>query len=152
MENHRHLIIVALCLLPTNLALGAPAAFADQATVLLGPQIISLLEGKTLKGVYADGSPVQETYAVGGKIPDYVDNYQSSTGTWSVVNNQLCTFYDSKMAGGCFRVEKLNDNCFDYFVMASSVEEALAPQERPRYTARAHIQGVADTCPSDLTT
>ncbi len=144
MENHRRLI---LCII---LALAPTRALAVDSKILQGPQIIALLEGKTLKGAYADGTPVRETYAVGGKIPDYLDARQSATGTWSVVNNQLCTFYDADMAGGCFRVEKIGVNCFDYFAVASSVEEALAPTEKPRYTARAHIDGLPDTCPDEL--
>ena len=144
MENHRRLILCCI------LALAPTKAWALDSKVLQGPQIIALLEGKTLKGVYADGTPVQETYAVGGKIPDYVDSRQTSTGTWSVVNNQLCTFYDADMAGGCFRVEIIGSNCFDYFAVASSVEEALTPTGKPRYTARAHVDGVPDTCPDDL--
>jgi hypothetical protein len=145
MENHRRLVL--LCLL----ALVPTKALAVESLVLQGPQIIAMLEGKTLKGVYANGSPVRETYAVGGKIPDYLDATRSATGTWSVVNNQLCTFYEADMAGGCFRVEKIGANCFDYFAVASSVEEALTPSEKPRYTARAHIDGLPDTCPDELT-
>ncbi len=144
MENHRRLILFCL------LALTPTQAMAIEPLALQGPQIIAMLEGKTLKGVYADGTPVRETYAVGGKIPDYLDSRQSATGTWSVVNNQLCTFYDGEMAGGCFRVEKIGGNCFDYFAIASSVEEALTPTEKPRYTARAHIDGLPDTCPDEL--
>ena len=145
MENHRRVIAALLCL-----PLLTTSVWAGNALALRGPDIIALFEGKTLSGVYADGSPVKETYAVGGKIPDYVDAVRSSTGKWSVVNDQLCTFYDEQMAGGCFRVEKVSRNCFDYLVLSSSEEEALAPTEKPRYTARAHIEGIPTTCPSDL--
>ncbi len=148
MENHRRLVLkIPLFYL---LALAPTRAWAVEPLALQGPQIIALLEGKTLKGAYADGTPVRETYAVGGKIPDYLDARQSATGTWSVVNNQLCTFYDADMAGGCFRVEIIGTNCFDYFAIASSVEEALTPTDKPRYTARAHIEGLAETCPDEL--
>ena len=54
------------------------------------------------------------------------------------------------MAGGCFRIEKISANCFDYYVLAGSEEEALSPQSKPRYTARAHIDGATGTCPNDL--
>jgi hypothetical protein len=148
MENHRRLNHI--CFLCFILALAPTQALAVESRVLQGPQIIALLEGKTLKGVYADGTPVRESYAVGGKIPDYLDSRQSATGTWSVVNNQLCTFYNADMAGGCFRVEMIGTNCFDYFAIASSVEEALKPTAKPRYTARASIEGLPDTCPDEL--
>jgi hypothetical protein len=144
-----HPIIVAAALLLQSLA--ANATEQPRAPVALdGPAIIKFFEGKTAIGVYSDGSPVQETYKIGGGI-DYWDSARTSSGTWSVVNNLFCTFYDnSAMNGGCFRVEQVSANCFDYFVLASSTGEALFPTEKPRYTARAHIEGVADTCPDDL--
>jgi hypothetical protein len=115
-----------------------------------GPAIIKTFEGKTVKGVYADGTPVQESYKVGGGI-DYWDSFRTSTGTWSVVNGLFCTFYNAtEMSGGCFRVEQVSANCFDYFALAGSTEEALKPTDKPRYTARAHILGAPDTCPDEL--
>jgi hypothetical protein len=115
-----------------------------------GPAIIKTFEGKTVKGAYADNTPVQETYHLGGAI-DYWDPLRTSTGKWSVVNNLFCTFYDDgAMSGGCFRVEQVSANCFDYFALASSEADALTPTEKPRYTARAHILGSPDTCPDEL--
>jgi hypothetical protein len=134
--------------------LALPAAATDKPkgpVVMDGPSIIKAFDGKTLKGVYADGTPVQETYLVGGKI-DYWDAMRVSTGNWSVVNNLLCTFYDSaEMSGACFRVEQVSANCFDYFALAGSETEALQPPTgKPSYTARASIVGVLGTCPDEL--
>jgi hypothetical protein len=116
-----------------------------------GPAIIKAFDGKTLKGVYADGTPVQETYLNGGKI-DYWDPYRTTSGNWSVVNNLLCTFYENnEMSGACFKVVQVSTNCFDYFAAAGSEAEALTPVPgKPSYTARAHIVGLPDTCPEDL--
>jgi hypothetical protein len=115
-----------------------------------GPAIIKTFEGKTVFGAYADGTPVRETYFLGGSI-DYWDSYRTSKGKWSVVNNLFCTFYDDQvMSGGCFRVEQVSANCFDYLVQAASEDEALRPSDKPRYTARAHIVGLPDTCPDAL--
>jgi hypothetical protein len=148
MENCRS--IVALGLL---LGLCLPAAATDKpkgSVVLDGPAIIKVFENQMVTGVYADGTPVKERYALGGGI-DYWDSYRSSKGTWSVVNNLLCTFYDNtEMSGGCFRVEQVSTNCFDYFALADSTEEALKPEGAPRYTARGHIEGLPDTCPDAL--
>jgi hypothetical protein len=148
MENHRRLIPLFALLLAT------PASATDQTKfprVMDGPAILKLLEGKTLQGVYSDGTPVSESYAIGGKIPDYADPLRKVTGTWSIVNNTLCTFYDdNQMSGGCFRVEQVSANCFDYYVVAGSETEALGPNDKPRYTARAHVLGLPDTCPDEL--
>jgi hypothetical protein len=132
-------------------ALPASATESPKAPLALdGPAIIKTFEGKTVKGVYADGTPVQETYFLGGKI-DYWDSTRTAKGNWSVVNNLFCTFYDeTSMNGGCFRVEKVNSNCYDYYALAESETEALTPTDKPRYTARAHIVGLPDTCPVDL--
>jgi hypothetical protein len=115
-----------------------------------GPTIIKIFDGKAVTGVYADGTPVRESYDTGGGM-NYWDPSRVTTGTWSVVNNQLCTFYnDPEMSGGCFRVEQVSANCFDYLVAATSTAEALAPSDQPRYTARASIDGIPETCPDEL--
>jgi hypothetical protein len=143
----------SLMCLVMAITLGLPAAATEKPqsrTSMDGPSILKVFDGKTLKGVYADGTPVQETYLVGGKI-DYWDSNRVSTGQWSVVNNLLCTFYDSaEMSGACFRVIQVSTNCFDYFALASSEAEALSPTGKPNYTARASIVGIPETCPDEL--
>jgi hypothetical protein len=148
MENHRGIILAALL---SGFTLAAHATDKPKAPLALdGTSIIKLFDGKGVSGVYADGTPVRETYKTGGGI-DYWDSYRTTTGTWSVVNNQLCTFYnDIEMSGGCFRVEQVSANCFDYFALATSTTEALTPSDKPRYTARASIQGIPETCPDEL--
>ncbi len=145
---HRTIIAAAALLLALH---GANATEQPKGPVALdGPAIIRIFEGKAVSGVYSDGSPVKESYKQGGSI-DYWDTTRTSTGTWSVVNNLFCTFYNTPdMSGGCFRVEQVSANCFDYFALASSTGEALSPTDKPRYTARAHIEGAPDTCPDDL--
>jgi hypothetical protein len=146
--DHRSGLTVLACL---ALVLPAQAEDLRQAPkVLDGAALISLFEGRGVTGVYADGTAVKETYRQGGSI-DYWDEFRTAKGTWSVVNNLLCTFYDDiEMSGGCFRVEQLSANCFDYMALASSPGEALAPMDKPRYTARAHVDGLPDTCPDEL--
>lgn len=148
MENHRS-IVIGLALL----ALTLPSNATDKPKApqaLDGPTIIKVFDGKAVTGVYADGTPVRESYDVGGGM-NYWDPYRSTTGKWSVVNNQLCTFYDdNEMSGGCFRVEQIGVNCFDYFALAGSTTEALTPSDKPRYTARASIDGIPETCPDEL--
>lgn len=116
--------------------------------ILNGPDIIAAFEGKTVAGAYVDGLAVKETYAVGGSIT-YWDPRGEDTGTWSVMNNLFCTFYSS-MAGGCFRIVQVSGNCFDFYAMTTTPEEALAPKDKPAYTARASVQGAASTCPDEL--
>jgi hypothetical protein len=148
MENHRGIIFglaLAVFTLPSN-ATDKP----QSAKALDGPNILQIFEGKSITGVYADRTPVRESYDLGGGM-EYWDPYRATTGTWSVVNNQLCTFYnDAEMSGGCFRVEQVSANCFDYYAAATSTTEALTPSDQPRYTARASIDGLPETCPDEL--
>jgi hypothetical protein len=148
MENYRGIILALGLCVASSVAYGTEPPKGP--VVLDGPAIIRVFEGKSVRGVYSDGRPVQEAYAVGGGI-DYWETAMTSTGKWSVVNNLLCTFYDNpEMVGGCFQVLQVNANCFDYMVLAGSTEEALTPQGTPRYTARGHIEGMPDTCPDEL--
>jgi hypothetical protein len=146
MAHYRRLTLFAA------LVLCAPVAHATQGkppVALTGPEIIATFEGKTVTGAYADGTAVRETYLVGGAIDYWDPLYGNRTGQWSIVNSLFCTFYDG-MTGGCFRIERLSENCFDYFAQASSEQEALNPTDKPRYTARAFIEGKPSTCPDEV--
>jgi hypothetical protein len=143
-----------LTLLATGLTLLAGFAQAEatqqQSPVpMQGPDLIATFDGKTVSGVYADGLAVRESYLVGGGITYWDPNWGDKTGKWSVVNNLFCTFYDG-MSGGCFTVERIGANCFDFLVSASSEEEALQPGNRKDYTARVSIDGAKSTCPDEL--
>jgi hypothetical protein len=131
------------------LAMPAGATQSRLPLALAGWQIIATFEGKTVTGVYADGMAVRETYLPGGSIAYWDPFYGNRVGQWSVVNNLFCTFYDG-MTGGCFRIERISENCFDYLAAASSEQEALSPTVKPRYTARAFIEGNPSTCPDEV--
>jgi len=118
------------------------------ARPLDGPAIISAFEGNIVVGAYADGLAFRETYAAGGGI-SYWDPRSSAIGTWSVVNNLFCTFYEN-MEGACFRIEQIGANCFDFLAAADTQEQALTPHSNPRYTARGYVIGRTQTCPDEL--
>jgi hypothetical protein len=117
---------------------------------LPGPEIEAALKGQTISGRYASGFEFIETYAKDGTL-SYWDPRGAATGTWSVAGDMFCTFYQAEsFAGGCFRVEKIGGNCFDFFSAASSADEARSPPQTPRYTARASVNGRKSTCPVDM--
>jgi hypothetical protein len=130
-----------------------PAAGVEQVfkpKPLDGTAIIAAFQGQTLQGTYSDGTPLRETYKQDGAT-DYWDIYRSETGNWSVINNLFCTFYETgEMNGACFRVEQISNNCYDFFAAANSTEEALRPDGKVNYTARASVQNKPDTCPQAL--
>ncbi|MCA0434665.1 MAG: hypothetical protein LCH46_15580 [Proteobacteria bacterium] len=137
-----------------ELLLVATVLAGAEPKALNGPEIIAAFDGHTISGAYADGTAFRETYLSGGRI-NYWDPRGDFTGTWSVTNNLFCTFYDQPgdsqgLVGGCFRVEMIGRNCFDFLVAAASSEEALDPKARPQYTARGSIDGAPSTCPDPL--
>jgi hypothetical protein len=136
------------------LAAAAAILIGSEPAALSGPEIIAAFESKTITGSYADGMAFRESYHGNGRL-NYQDPRGNFTGNWSITNNLFCTFYDQQsdggsLAGGCFRIEKISGNCYDFLVAAGSNEEALNPSGKPGYTARASISGAASTCPSPL--
>ncbi len=121
---------------------------ANQSRVLSGAEIIQAFDGQTIAGAYADGMAFREAYHHDGTL-SYVDVRGGFGGQWSVRNNLFCTFY-ADIAGACFRIEKLSGNCFEFFAAAESEAEAVNPKDKPRYTARASVVGLRDTCPDAL--
>jgi hypothetical protein len=130
---------------------GISSAEAENVSVLKGPDIISVLSGKTIRGAYADGTSFTETFWPDGK-DSYWDPRGTSTGHWSVAQDLMCFEYDpeSNMIGGCFRVEKTGANCFDFYVQAQAKNGAAPDVKKPRYVARASADGADGTCPVDL--
>lgn len=100
--------------------------------------------GKTIDGHYPNGQTFTETYNKGGNI-DYRDERWSAHGRWSVINGSFCTLYDDDPTGGCFRVMQSGDNCYEFYFVARSEEEAKTPRS-PDWSARAWISSRTSTC------
>ena len=133
------------------LAACSSAAWAGGRPILDGPEILSELAGKTIRGAYADGTAFTETLWPDGK-DTYWDPRGASVGHWSVERDLVCFKYDDEynMAGGCFRVEKNGSNCFDFYSEKEAVGDTAKPAKKRRYVARASSDGAEATCPVDL--
>jgi hypothetical protein len=109
MMRHRFLQIVlamGVC--------GAPAALA-QPLHMPGAEITATFSGGAFDGVYADNSPWKETYNADGSIV-YSDRFGPRTGQWSVRGaGDFCTYYTDG-SGACWRVERVSENCFRFYV------------------------------------
>lgn len=102
--------------------------------------------GKTIDGHYADGGTFVETYGGDGRIA-YKDERRSQVGHWSVRAGTFCTIYDIDPTGGCFRVHKVSDNCFEFYFAARTEEQAQERRtDKPSWTARAWIKDTPSTC------
>lgn len=130
---------------------GTTSVWAGDVTVLKGSDILSKLSGKTVRGAYAGGMAFTETFWPDGK-DTYWDPRGTSSGKWSVAQDLMCFEYDAEfnMAGGCFRIEKIGANCFDFYSVSKGLNDAPRVDEKPRYVARASTDGSEGTCPTEL--
>jgi hypothetical protein len=128
------------CAFATTTAMAAAPAWMGEA------DIRAAFAGTTIEGVYASGETFVESYMANGRI-NYVEARRQLTGQWSVVNAQFCTIYDVSSTGGCFRVSRLGDNCFEFFFQARDEQRAASPElDKPSWTAQGWRKGEPATC------
>lgn len=126
--------------------MAAPAAGAIDIW-MRESEITAAFHNVTVDGRYADGKPFVEHYRDDGRI-EYSENGFHIGGHWSVTAGTLCTIYDSDASGGCFRVARVAENCFEFFFAARTEDDAPGTDGAyPRWTARGSISGRASTCP-----
>ncbi len=106
--------------------------------------IRAALGGQAIDGHYRSGRTFSETYGADGRIA-YRDDVRASGGRWSLVNGAFCTIYDSDPSGGCFRVKRSGSNCFEFYFVARTTEEAKTPRS-PDWTARGWRADARSTC------
>lgn len=125
--------------------LGAVLLVAVAGPWMRDAEIEAAFKGKTIEGVYASGLPFTETYAEGGHT-NYSEPTRELTGRWSIVSGSFCTLYDDASSGGCFKVRRIGDNCFEFFVNALSEAEAATDPEPAGWTARGWRKGERASC------
>jgi hypothetical protein len=76
-----------------------------------------VLVGREVAGAYANGVTFHETYRRNGKT-EYKDQKNKLEGTWSIKDNAFCTDY-APNGGGCFKVTRLSENCFEFWVQTA---------------------------------
>ncbi len=103
------------------------------------------LAGKAVAGEYPSGREFHETYEADGRVA-YADDLRASGGHWSIESGAFCTIYDDDPMGGCFRVHKVGSNCYEFYFVARTEEEARAAQKEPSWTARAWLEQEPATC------
>ncbi len=119
-------------MLKTHVAwvLAALAAFAwsdaSAEAVLMSPtELTATFSGGVFDGVYADNSPWKETYNSDGSIA-YSDRFGPREGAWSIRGaGDFCTYYTDG-SGACWRVERVSENCFRFYVAIGGDGERTA--------------------------
>jgi hypothetical protein len=106
-----HLARFAFAILPVAAGLVAQPVWAVQARWLTQTEILQQFNGATIDGRYASGKAFTERYAVDGRL-FYREARLTLGGHWSVTGGTLCTIYDFDASGGCYRVARVDTNCF----------------------------------------
>lgn len=110
----------------------------------------SVFAGKEVEGEYPGGDMFRENYGADGNVA-YEDDQRTSGGHWSVREGTFCTIYDDDPTGGCFRVRKVGGNCYEFFFVARTEEEAPGPGDKdPDWAARAWLADEEPTCKERL--
>jgi hypothetical protein len=110
-------------------------------------EIMDQFHDITIEGSYASGRPFTESYRADGRV-EYAERGVSMGGYWSVTAGTLCTIYELDPAGGCFRVARVGENCFEFYFSARTEKAAPGPEtEKPAWTARGSIRGKSTACP-----
>lgn len=127
-------------------ALFPPGALASRW--MTDAEIDAAFRGRTIVGTYYNGEKFSESYALDGSL-SYREGADYRTGHWSVVNATFCTIYDVNPTGGCFRVIRKSLNCFEFYFVARTREQARQLEEhseRASWTARAWHNDQPSTC------
>jgi hypothetical protein len=120
-------------------------AGADQASLwMTESELRTTFTGVTIDGHYQNGRTFTETYAAEGGV-DYRDSVRVSGGHWSIVAGTFCTIYDDDPAGGCFRVMRSGENCYEFYFVARTEEQAATPGS-PDWSARGWLNSKPATC------
>ncbi len=138
------MILRLLCALAL-MTLGTAASLAAEGTWMNDVELRSAFSGVTLEGKYGNGRPFSESYAAGGRL-EYREADRSVGGKWTVESGTFCTIYDADPAGGCYRVKKVGGNCYEFYFVARTEQEARSDQVRPAWTARGSVVGKPGIC------
>jgi len=134
---------------PTMLVGALSAALAVQSAAgpvwMADADLTATFAGRDISGEYENGDTFHETYAVDG-IVRYSDARRASSGKWSVRTGSFCTIYDDDPAGGCYRVRREGDNCFEFHFVARTEAQAEKAPGKPAWTARGWFPDKPKTC------
>jgi hypothetical protein len=145
MIGNRQFAGLAMC---CALALATVQAVAARTEWMSEAELAASFNGVTLNGRYADGREFTERYLASGRI-EYLEREIRIGGLWSIRSGTFCTIYDADPAGGCYRVHRESENCYEFYFVARTQEQAEHDPRKPSWTARGAIEGKSPTCDDD---
>jgi len=127
------------------LLLGSLTTVVSASTWMTDAEIRDAFAGRTIDGIYATGLTFTEAYRADGGVA-YEEPGRRLSGRWSVVAGSFCTIYDDAISGGCFRVQRMSGNCYEFHFVAKDEDEAALRPGRTAWTARGWRSGERNTC------
>lgn len=144
LKPRQNLIGGILTLLAAACGLVTPAAAIENW--MQGHEIAEVFQGQTLEGRYASGKAFTERYQPDGRL-EYLEGGSVTGGRWSVTEGTLCTIYDTDPSGGCYRVSRVGENCYEFYFVARTEAAAPGPENAvPHWTARGALSGKGTAC------
>lgn len=143
-----HLYRTLMMLAAACAALCAPGLMsrASAISAWLNDGELQRFSNATIDGRYVNGKPFTEHYGSSGRL-NYVERGMTLGGHWSIIQGALCTIYDFDETGGCYRVMRVDTNCYEFYFVSRTEEAVPAPEGgKPRWTARGAIQGQPSAC------
>lgn len=135
---------LAMVVIVGTLAGAVPAAPAP-LDWMAETEITDTFKGRSIDGHYDDGDAFHEVFGADGRV-SYSDARRQSGGRWSVESGTLCTIYDDDPAGGCYRVRRESENCYEFYFVARTEYEVQQGPRKPAWTARGWLVEEPSTC------
>lgn len=130
------LAVASLVLAPASARTGGPWMTDNELRTTFG--------GQSIDGHYQNGSTFSETYQSSGRV-SYRDERRETGGRWTIIEGTFCTIYDDDPTGGCFRVMRSGENCYEFYFVARTEDEARTPRS-PDWSARGWLSTSSATC------
>ncbi len=141
--NHLYSI---LCVLGLVMLSPLPARADGGASGWMSDNDLSQqFRGVEIDGHYASGRTFSEAYRRDGRL-EYRERDRETRGRWSVEAGSFCTIYDMDSSGGCYRVKRVGRNCFEFYFVARTEDQARLDPNKPSWTARGWIKSETATC------
>ena len=146
MRLRQSVLLAVLIATAAHFSAGRLSAVPSRPLWLDDGEILSQFKNATIDGRYASGKAFTEQYAADGRVT-YREPGTRLAGHWSVTEGTLCTIYDGDASGGCYRVARVDSNCYEfYFVSRTEAAAPGPPDGKPAWTARGAVQGQASAC------